>query len=229
MEISKKDIIFELVNTENNLDKLQNCPHREVGDLSVIYKFLVSKNDTNRMTLPITNEIAEKIEASEEELFEVAYNNTKEITPFKILSMREMLMGNMFPDGISEDDPMLDMLLPPDDIGMYVLSNEGGLKGACGILYSDLLGEFADKFEADLIIIPSSIHEVIILPDIDLFNDKDMIRSMVSEINEGVVAEEDRLSNNIYLFDRENREIKPIFDDVPSISDSDSLTKNNTI
>ncbi len=229
MDISKKDIIFELVNTECNLDKLQNCPHREIGDLSVIYKFLVSQNDTNRMTLPITNEIAEKIEATEEELFEVAYNNTKEITPFKILSMREMLMGNMFPDGISEDDPIVDMMLPPDDVGLYVLSNKGGLKGACGILYSDLLGEFADKLEADLIIIPSSIHEVIILPDNNLFVDKDYIRTMVTEVNAGVVSEDERLSNNVYLFDRKNREIKPIFDDVPSISDSDSLTKNNTI
>ncbi len=227
MEISSKDIIFELVNTESNQEILQERPHREIGDLSVIYKFLVSETEDGRMTLPITNDIAKDMNTSEQELFEVAYKNTDERLSFSIKSMREMLIGTMFPFGeMPENDPMVEMMLPPeDDPPMYVMTSSDGIKGACCILYSDKLGEFADKVDSDLVILPSSIHEVIILPK-DESMEMDNLKNMVNEINMGVVSEEDRLSNNIFVFDRAARELKPVFDNVPSISEDESIKKS---
>lgn len=227
MEISSKDIIFELVNTESNQEILQERPHREIGDLSVIYKFLVSETEYGRMTLPITNDIAKDMNISEQELFEVAYKNTDERLSFSIKSMREMLIGTMFPFGeMPENDPMVEMMLPPeDDPPMYVMTSSDGVKGACCILYSDKLGDFADKVDSDLVILPSSIHEVIILPK-DESIEMDILKNMVNEINMGVVSEEDRLSNNIFVFDRAARELKPVFDNVPSISEDESIKKS---
>lgn len=227
MEISSKDIIFELVNTESNQEILQERPHREIGDLSVIYKFLVSETEYGRMTLPITNDIAKDMNISEQELFEVAYKNTDERLSFSIKSMREMLIGTMFPFGeMPENDPMVEMMLPPeDDPPMYVMTSSDGVKGACCILYSDKLGDFADKVDSDLVILPSSIHEVIILPK-DESIEMDNLKNMVNEINMGVVSEEDRLSNNIFVFDRAARELKPVFDNVPSISEDESIKKS---
>ena len=227
MEISSKDIIFELVNTESNQEILQERPHREIGDLSVIYKFLVSETEDGRMTLPITNDIAKDMNISEQELFEVAYKNTDERLSFSIKSMREMLIGMMFPFGeMPENDPMVEMMLPPEgDPPMYVMTSSDGIKGACCILYSDKLGDFADKVDSDLVILPSSIHEVIILPK-DESMEMDNLKNMVNEINMGVVSEEDRLSNNIFVFDRAARELKPVFDNVPSISEDESIKKS---
>ena len=220
MELSSKDIIFDVVNTESNMERIQNSPHRDIGDISVVYKFLISTNESGRMTVPITNEISQKIGVTEEELFEIAYVNTKEISNFSIKSMRDTLISTMFPFGEEpENASMIDMMLPPDDdLDLFVMTNKEMLNGSSSILYSELLGDFADKMECDLIILPSSIHEVIIMPD---KGDRDLegIRDMVNFINMGVVDEKDRLSNNIFGFERSSRVLKPLFNDVPSIMD----------
>ncbi len=86
-------------------------------------------------------------------------------------------------------------LSPP----MYVLSNSSGLNGAGCLLYEGILKDFASCIGSDLIILPSSIHEVLIIPyskDISF----DELAETVFSINQEEVPEEDRLSNHIYFY-----------------------------
>ena len=60
--------------------------------------------------------------------------------------------------------------------------------------------------EKDLIILPSSIHEVLLLPDDGDISYAEMSR-LVTHINRSEVPKEDRLSNQVYLYSRNTGDI----------------------
>ena len=76
------------------------------------------------------------------------------------------------------------------------------------MLYRDIIKDFADQEEADVIILPSSIHEVLLFPDHLMFDHAFLCRT-VQEINREDVPEEDVLSDRIYIFSRETGTIIP--------------------
>ncbi len=84
---------------------------------------------------------------------------------------------------------------------MYVLSNCDRVFGASALLYSASMKALAEKWNKNLIILPSSVHEVILLPD-DGITEKEFYREMVKEVNDTQVEPEERLSYNVYYYDR---------------------------
>ena len=84
---------------------------------------------------------------------------------------------------------------------MYIFTNRSRIKGATAMLRTDLLDRFAKAQESDLIILPSSVHEVLLLPAMD---DEDVaeLRRTVQDINEKKVKEEEWLSDEVYYFRR---------------------------
>lgn len=84
-------------------------------------------------------------------------------------------------------------------VEMYVATNVNGVNGASVMLYDDLLKNFANKIGKNLFILPSSTHELILVPDTGFMNAKD-IKSMVMDVNETQVAADEILSNNVYYF-----------------------------
>ena len=90
---------------------------------------------------------------------------------------------------------------------LYVLSNINGLYGAGCIIYQDVLKNFADTLDRDLIILPSSIHEVLITPDLSGTSYEDL-SYMVTSINRQEVPMEDQLSNQVYLYTRADDQLR---------------------
>ena len=87
---------------------------------------------------------------------------------------------------------------------MYILTNETKLNGAACILYENVLYDFAQKLGEDLYILPSSVHEVILLPKLSVF-EKDELVNMVREVNTEGVAAEEVLSDHVYEYNRTQR------------------------
>ncbi len=113
----------------------------------------------------------------------------------------------MFPDGVDENDPRMAMLPPEEEIpSMYVLTNAEKMNGANSILDPKTMEDISEKVGGDFYILPSSLHEVIILPDSPDM-DKDVLEQMVRDINAGEVAPEDRLSDHVYMYDSVEKEI----------------------
>ena len=98
--------------------------------------------------------------------------------------------------------------IPADGPALHVLTNRRGIYGASCMLYRDIIKDFADQEEADVIILPSSIHEVLLFPDHLMFDHAFLCRT-VQEINREDVSEEDVLSDRIYIFSRETGTIIP--------------------
>lgn len=98
--------------------------------------------------------------------------------------------------------------IPADRPALHVLTNRRGIYGASCMLYRDIIKDFADQEEADVIILPSSIHEVLLFPDHLMFDHAFLCRT-VQEINQEDVPKEDVLSDRIYIFSRETGTIIP--------------------
>ena len=203
----KDSLTVKVVNTENNKDYLVDKPTEQIEDMSVVFAAVVKETDEGRMTLPITNEIMESMGVDQQQLKETALANISD-QDYSFKSMRDVLVGMMFPDGIPENDPMVDMMLPPEDAGtqMYVLSNTQNVNGAAEILNKKAMDEIAEKLGGDFIVLPSSVHETIVLPINEDMDSKEL-EGMVQQINAGVVSDEDKLSDHVFQYDSESHEL----------------------
>ena len=89
---------------------------------------------------------------------------------------------------------------------MYILSNQKGINGASCLLYENILLDFANQIRSDLYILPSSIHEIILIPYQKETTLQALIE-MVRDINCTQVAPEEVLSDSVYRFSREKNAI----------------------
>ena len=108
------------------------------------------------------------------------------------------------------NEHMIQDLLDSDDAApLYVLSNSNGLYGASCMVYQNVLKDFADHLQADLILLPSSVHEVLLTPNLEDSSYEDL-SSMVTSINRQEVSPEEQLSNQVYLFSRKDGSLKVV-------------------
>lgn len=202
-EAVKDRIVVAIYNTEANVEKLSNIPHKDYKDLSVYYRVDVPINEKEGMGSMIVNDHIMKLwNLSTDEINEIAWKNTKRMYPAKLLSMFEILQELCS----GEIDEMQDYFAKPT---MYVLSNVNKLNGAVYIANSDALAMVADELEDDYVVLPSSRHEVIIVP-LSQISDDDYtyLKDMVYEINRKEVDAEDVLSDNIYIYIRAEKELR---------------------
>ena len=92
---------------------------------------------------------------------------------------------------------------------MYVLTNSTGSLGAAALFYPDVKEKAAELMGSDYYILPSSVHEVILVPDNPSIDAKDLCK-MVKEANRTVVEEKDILSDNVYHYSREDRRLDKV-------------------
>lgn len=204
-ENAKDNIVFQLINTEQNKEMLKGMPHREFQDLSVIYRWIVSSDHDGVHSAVIHNPLAERIGMSEEELFKAAAENTRRILPPVIKDMNSIMREMFIKDGMPEEIAEMMIGEIPSESMMYVITNEKGINGAASMMYEDKLHELAGKLNSDLYIMPSSVHEVIAVSS-DI-GDPYELAAMVSEVNMSNVELNERLSNQVYHYDKDLRKV----------------------
>lgn len=205
LEGAKDNIVFQVINTLQNEDMLRDMPHREFQDLSIIYRWVVKVDENGIQSSAIRNNLAEQLGMNEEQLFKCAVENTRRIFPPTVKSMNDVIREMFISDGMPAE--VADMMIGemPEDKMMWVISNDRGINGAGSMLYEDNLHKLAMKLETDLYILPSSVHECIAVST--NVGDPYELAEMVSEINMGQVALEDRLSNQVYHYDKDARRL----------------------
>ena len=205
LEGAKDNIVFQVINTLQNEDMLRDMPHREFQDLSIIYRWVVKVDENGIQSSAIRNNLAEQLGMTEEQLFKCAVENTRRIFPPTVKSMNDVIREMFISDGMPAE--VADMMIGemPEDKMMWVISNDRGINGAGSMLYEDNLHKLAMKLETDLYILPSSVHECIAVST--NVGDPYELAEMVSEINMGQVALEDRLSNQVYHYDKDARRL----------------------
>ncbi len=202
----KDKVVYKIVNYDKNLKLLLDIPHRKMLDLAIVYYCLLEQDKGMSATALIHNSHIKSWNITENQLYEDAIINTPRLLRSCIKPMSTILREMI---EIEDDDEKeeSDTQLIGREGEMYVLTNENRVNGAACMLYEKVLDKFADLMEADLYILPSSVHEVIILPKQNSY-DKKMLQDMVREVNVEGVATDEVLSDNVYEYCRKDRMIK---------------------
>ena len=220
----KDKVFFSLINAEQNRELLNTVPHREFEDLAIVYRWNIGSDSMGTYTNLVNNDLAEKEGLTENDLYNAANKNTKELFPVLVKNMNEVISEIIFGESELGEEMQEEfnevMMETPNEHSMYVITNESKLYGAASILYEEPLHELAEKVGSDLYILPSSVHEVIAV-SAD-FSSPDELAEMVYEINMDQVDINDRLSNQVYCYDKDLRTLRLATDTInKSLDDVD--------
>lgn len=195
----KDKIVYKVVNYRSNEKLLEQVPHKRILDLAVVFYCLLDNEYGRSATALIYNKNLKNWNVTIDDVYKAALKNTPDLLHSKISSMAALFEKC----GVNVDGEEVDLkdYVPSD---MYVLTNESKLNGAACILYENVLYDFAQKLGADLYILPSSVHEVILLPKLSMF-EKDELVNMVKEVNTEGVAADEVLSDHVYEYNRTER------------------------
>lgn len=193
-------VIMQVINTRQNEKFLLTCPHREFLDLSIIYRLYVDSNEAGDYTCIVTNNMMRECNLTEEELYQAAYVNTRSMHPECILDLCELL--DLFAEDASSRE----------QIRSVVLTNDNKQFAACYMLYPDILETIAEYFANDLYLLPSSLHELIIIPKHDMEDEAKNLSQIVLEANFTQLLLEERLSNEVYSYSRETKKVSQVTD-----------------
>ena len=190
---------------------LTNVPYQRHFDLATICYFTCEQEHLRNGFITITMNHLDGWGISEKELFQYAMANTLEKYPYLFFSMeqllRQMIEADVRKDRMTEvkvDEILKGVLGDKKRTPMYVLTTEGKTWGAISMLNNKALSELANLLESDLFILPSSVHEVIIVPA-DNEESTETLQAMVADINRTHVDPEEVLSDHIYRYLRDTK------------------------
>lgn len=194
---ARSHIIMRLINTEYNEALLNDVPHIDFHDLSIVFYCLVYADSANQGSILIHNSHMNMWKISVEELHLLAKQNTPVLLPYKSFSMKELLKTHP-----------LAHLLDLDEIPMQILTNKYKTNGASAILYEDLLTQISNFWEQSIILLPSSIHEWILIP-VDEYNPTELsyYSQVVKEVNATQLPDDEVLSEHAYFYRKDTGEL----------------------
>lgn len=201
-------IVWRLISRDKNEELLKTVPWLPYLDLAVVFSLVIQSEGETQISSLVTNAVSASWHAAAEELFALARENTPRIFPASFRRL-ESVIEEYFPgatDFVPEDCPVPTL---------YVLTNDFAHHGAACVLYPDKLKDLADRFGSDLLVLPSSIHEVLIIADSETFTEHDyqVFCNTIKNVNRESIQPEDFLSDNMYQYCRESGRLQ-IFNSV---------------
>ncbi len=192
--VMREKLTMQAISTAENTELLATVPHTVMEDISIVYRFDLGGDQDHGSSILVTNDLLRTMDVEEAELKADAMEIAPENRPVEIIGMSEMLarLTGMEPD----------MFGAPSDTQeyMYVATTPNSIHGAGIIAYPDFMEQAAERIGGDFYLLPSSIHEVLLVPD-DGTRTGAELQTMVAEINASVVDPEERLTDSAYHFD----------------------------
>ena len=209
----KNTLVVQVIPTDRNEDMLANIPHKNIEDMSVVYRMQIDQNETGTSSVLVTNAMLENYGITAEQLHQDAMDAATINNPATFRSMQDVLSDLM---GMPAD-----MMPPMDGPQMYVASVESSVNGAGVIAYPDFMDQVAEQVGGDFFVLPSSVHEVLVIPD-DGSIDRHDLESMVREVNASEVLPKDQLSDNVYHYDSQDKvfELAGKYDDRMAVKEA---------
>lgn len=214
-EAALSNLYCAVINTADNEELLKNVPHENLEDLSVVARFKVGEDGS----FLVSNDICKTLQMTSEEVMEAAHANTDH-QEYKCQTMGEVMREMMLKDGMPEDYADELIRMQGEQCPMWILSNNSKVDGAVAITSQETLKDAHEKLGEDFYVLPSSRHEVILVPQ-SFVSDLQDLKDMVRGVNETEVSKIDKLSDNVYRFDGRKLTIA----DAPSEKMSEALTE----
>lgn len=209
----KGTITMKLINTEKNRAFLETVPHIPFEDLSLVYYCVLNVMDRGRGTMLIDNMKAALWSVDAKTLHQYALANYTDLLSASFMTMGQQIEAIFLSCSENlalEENSVLEM---PDDgfeDCMYVLSNKCKQWGAALMTCKSLMDDIADFFREDFYILPSSIHELVLIPDSKSLS-KDELDLLIQDINQTQVPPEEYLSDHAYHYSKKGKNTIPCF------------------
>ena len=187
----KDKLSMEVVSAEKNAEMLGTIPHEEMEDMAVVYRLILGENESGRGTVLVTNNLMEHFGITKEQLHTDAMENAPEIRPAEVRGMTEIM--NEMMSGFGPEMSIADEQ-------MFVASVPDKINGAGVIAYPNFMEEAAQKLGGDFYILPSSIHEVLLVRDNGQTSAEEL-EQMVKEVNSTQVSPDEQLTDHVYHYD----------------------------
>lgn len=182
-----------VVNYDKNKEWLSTVPHERVADLAVYAKW----DFENGYMAKVNDFLLAKTKLTKEEALKIAKTNTAHSAKFE--SMDAIMSGFLIDEGMDKELTEA-MTMDYEAVPFHVLTNESGIDGAAVIACPEVLKAVRKELGEDYYILPSSIHETLIIPKSNIA-DVEILKAMVQSVNQSDVEPKDRLSDNVYEFD----------------------------
>ena len=216
----KEHLAIKLVNTQANRKMLQEMPHENIEDLSAIcyVDFPVESND-GKATMKVKNEHLKMWNVDAKEMFHQARANTQPVNTPILQSMDEMMLSIFNEEGHATNllDENVDFGFRSHDM-LYALTNVEKQYGASMITQPEVLNKLEQLFPEGFYVLPSSVHEVLIVPDNGEMEPK-MLGEMVREVNKNEVERQEVLSDRVYSYDKEKHQIRQEPDSIQKVKE----------
>lgn len=199
-------ICYRLIGRKGNEELLEDIPYIEFLDLAICFYYAYHGESLGEGTILVHNSHMELWDTCTAELFGLAKRNTQRLFPWVCSSIAEVLGEITGEEDLQE--PAEEEFL--QEVPMQVLSNEKRTQGAVCMLYPGLLDKLAGEGKRNFYILPSSVHEVILLEDTGAGAAPEL-KKMVTEVNRTQVAPEEVLSDSLYYYDSADKRVKIIF------------------
>ncbi len=186
-------IVYRLVHFKRNQELLKQVPHIPFLDLAIIFCCLLSAEPEKNASILIQNSHMHVWNVDTQTLYQLAKKNT----PF-LMQQRCDLLSHLLSDFSSTSGSA--------PCPLYVLTNEQRFYGAACILYEELLSDLSRKLRKDFYLIPSSIHEVLLIPAAPGM-EREFFNHMIQEVNTAYLIPEEILSDHVYYYCREEQRL----------------------
>ncbi len=191
----RQKIACKLIGYEKNREQLREIPHLRFLDMALVCYISFTMDGPGSMTALVRQNMCRLWEIREEELFARARENTPRLFPACIRDIRQVL--EKWTETSYEEE---------EDAYMYLLTNQTGQYGAACIVYPWLLQGIAQHLEHNFFILPSSVHETILVPERRGLEGS-AFGAIVKEINRTLVEPEEILTDSVYYYDRKKEKI----------------------
>lgn len=207
------NITVRLLNFAENQEYLKNMCFIPYLDLAIVFYAVVSKKEETLATIPVTKEIFKNWDVTKEQLLSDTLSEMQRTFPVHMASLRKMVEEIMeerkqdaFADHMNPPEIPLDDI--PDTETVLMATNESKINGAAVMLYPGFLKTVAKMLDSkEINILPSSIHELLLVPSTGETKRKEMVE-MVLEVNRMCVSEEEKLSDNLYIYNADTDEVR---------------------
>lgn len=201
-ENMKELLRVQLINKESNGERLSHTPHwdMENTDLTAVLRIYLPSPQTDMATILVTDKLLSTWGQDADALYQQALANTIEQNPPKIDSLLNNICSLQEESNARQEIPNFTM----EPYEQYVLSNSSNYFGASVLLYPDLLKQLSQNTNSNLFILPSSIHELILMRD-NGDMDATELQAMVASVNKTELVPEDILSDEVYYYDKEEQ------------------------
>ena len=194
------NIFCRLINYEMNRELLEDVPYGRFYDLAIVPYYAINDGRLGEASILIRNSHLDIWKVKPENVVECGIMNTQKKIEFGITPIMDMLSKKNTQYEFIGDDKGL-------GINMQVVTSGNRLYGATYMIYKEKLIQLADSLGGDYYIIPSSVHELIVLPVTEDLS-KHTINELIGQVNTNELDVEEVLSNHVYMFVKDEQVLK---------------------